>query len=50
MRNNSSRMLLGILCFSVGIAVILSMILPSWIWTSLIAFTLIGCGVLLFLY
>ncbi|MBS5026145.1 MAG: 2-oxoglutarate translocator [Romboutsia timonensis] len=50
MKNSSLRRLFGILCFSVGLAIILSMILPNWIWTSLIAFTLMGCGVLFFLY
>lgn len=48
MRNNSKG-LLGILCLSTGSAVILSMILPNWIWTALTAFVLIGCGVLFFL-
>lgn len=50
MKNSSSRRLFGIVCFSVGVAVILAMILPNWIWMSLIAFTLMGCGVLFFLY
>lgn len=49
MKNSSLRRLFGILCFSVGLAIILSMILPNWIWMSLIAFTLIVCGAL-FLY
>lgn len=49
MKNNSSKRLFGIVCFSVGVAVILSIILPNWIWTSLIAFTLMGCGVLFFI-
>jgi len=49
MKNSNSRKLLGVLCFSVGVAILLSMILPNWIWMSLIAFTLIVCGAL-FLY
>jgi len=49
MRNNSKG-LLGILCLATGGAVILSMILPNWIWTVLTALVLIGCGVLFFLY
>ncbi|WP_042271777.1 hypothetical protein [[Clostridium] dakarense] len=47
---NQSKGLLGIVCLATGAAVILSMILPNWIWTALTAFVLIGCGVLLFLY
>lgn len=50
MKKSSSTKLFGIVCFSIGVAVILSIILPNWIWMSLIAFTLIGCGVLFFLY
>ncbi|MGL5315982.1 MAG: 2-oxoglutarate translocator [Peptostreptococcaceae bacterium] len=49
MRSNS-KSLLGIICLATGGAVILSMILPNWIWTALTAFVLIGCGVLFFLY
>ena len=49
MRSNS-KSLLGIICIATGGAVILSMILPNWLWTALTAFVLIGCGVLLFLY
>ena len=49
MRSNS-KVLLGIICLAMGGAVILSMILPNWIWTSLTAFVLIGSGILLFLY
>jgi hypothetical protein len=47
---NDSKSLLGVLCLSIGSAVILSMILPGWIWTAVTALTLIGCGVLFFLY
>ncbi|MGL6105348.1 2-oxoglutarate translocator [Romboutsia sp.] len=47
---NNSKSLLGIICLATGIAVILSMILPNWIWTVLTAFVLIGCGILFFLY
>ena len=49
MRSNS-KALLGIICLSMGGAVILSMILPNWIWTLMSAFVLIGSGLLLFLY
>ncbi len=49
MRNNSKG-LLGILCLATGGVLILSMILPNWIWTVLTALVLIGCGVLFFLY
>lgn len=48
MKNNKG--LLGILCLATGSAVILSMILPGWIWTTATALVLIGCGVLFFLY
>ncbi|CEI73734.1 Hypothetical protein FRIFI_2206 [Romboutsia hominis] len=47
---NSSKVLLGMLCLSTGGAVLLSMMLPGWIWTLLTAVILIGCGVLLFFY
>ena len=47
---NSSKVLLGMLCLSTGGAVLLSMMLPGWIWTLLTAIILIGCGVLLFFY
>ncbi|GAA3651760.1 2-oxoglutarate translocator [Asaccharospora irregularis] len=46
---NQSQVLLGVLCVASGIALILSIVLPNWIWSSLIALLLIGCGVLLFL-
>ena len=49
MRKNSKG-LLGILCLATGGVLILSMILPNWIWTVLTALVLIGCGVLFFLY
>lgn len=49
MKNNSKN-LLGLVCLATGCAVILSMILPNWIWTALTAFVLIGCGILFFLY
>ncbi|MEX8341591.1 hypothetical protein ACK2FO_05575 [Clostridioides difficile] len=48
MRNNKSKVLLGILCLATGMAVILSMLLPGWIWSALTALILIGCGALLF--
>ncbi|HBM7275561.1 TPA: 2-oxoglutarate translocator [Clostridioides difficile] len=48
MRNNKSKVLLGILCIATGMAVILSMLLPGWIWSALTALILIGCGALLF--
>ncbi|RDY28682.1 2-oxoglutarate translocator [Romboutsia weinsteinii] len=47
---NQSKGLLGILCLATGAALILSMILPNWIWSALTALLLVGCGVLLFLY
>lgn len=47
---NNSKALLGILCLATGGTVILSMILPNWIWTLLVAIALIGCGVFFFLY
>ncbi|MDU7965847.1 MAG: 2-oxoglutarate translocator [Paeniclostridium sordellii] len=46
---NQYRSLLGILCLSTGITVILALILPSWIWSILLAIVLIGCGVMLFM-
>lgn len=45
-----SKGLLGILCLATGCAVFLSMILPNWIWSGVMALLLIGCGVILFLY
>lgn len=47
---NQSKGLLGIICMATGGAVILSMILPNWIFSIITALVLIGCGVLLFLY
>jgi len=47
---NQSKGLLGIICIATGAALIMSMILPNWIFSMLIAIVLIGCGVLLFLY
>ncbi|MEF9990897.1 MAG: 2-oxoglutarate translocator [Romboutsia sp.] len=47
---NKSKGLLGTLCLATGASVILSMILPGWIWSAVVALLLIGCGVLLFLY
>ena len=47
---NQSKGLLGIICMATGAAVIISMILPNWIFSMLTALVLIGCGVLLFLY
>ena len=47
---NQSKGFLGILCLATGATVILSMILPNWIFTAITALILIGCGVLLFLY
>ena len=46
---NQYRSLLGILCLATGITVILALILPSWIWSILLALVLIGCGVMLFM-
>ncbi|QJA09216.1 2-oxoglutarate translocator [Romboutsia sp. CE17] len=47
---NQSKGLLGIICIATGAAVIMSMILPSWIFSTLTALVLIVCGVILFLY
>ncbi len=47
---NQSKGVLGVICLATGAAVLLSMILPNWIWTALTSFVLIGCGVALFLY
>ncbi|RDY24869.1 2-oxoglutarate translocator [Romboutsia maritimum] len=47
---NQSKGLLGIICLATGATVILSMILPNWIWLAITALLLISCGVLLFLY
>lgn len=47
---NQSKNILGIICLATGITVLLSMILPNWIWTALTSFVLIGCGIALFLY
>ncbi|MGL5347376.1 MAG: 2-oxoglutarate translocator [Peptostreptococcaceae bacterium] len=49
MRSNS-KSILGVICVATGGALILSMILPNWIWTSLTAFVLIGCGIMFLLY
>ncbi|MDR0879920.1 MAG: 2-oxoglutarate translocator [Clostridioides sp.] len=48
MRNNKNRVLLGMLCIATGVATILALILPGWIWSTLAALILIGCGTLLF--
>lgn len=45
MRRNSKAML-GLVAISIGTTSILSMLLPSWMWTLIVAGTLIGCGVL----
>lgn len=47
---NQSKELLGIICMATGATVIISMILPNWIFSILTALILIVCGVLLFLY
>lgn len=47
---NQSKGLLGIICMATGAALIISIILPNWIFSILAALILIGCGVLLFLY
>lgn len=49
MRSNYKN-LLGVICIATGGAVIISMILPNWIWTSLTALVLIGCGLMFLLY
>ncbi|MDR1773694.1 MAG: 2-oxoglutarate translocator [Clostridioides sp.] len=49
MRNNKYRLIIALICISTGIATVLSIILPGWIFTTLAAVILIGCGVLLFL-
>ncbi|MBU5306670.1 2-oxoglutarate translocator [Clostridioides mangenotii] len=46
--NNKSKVLIGMLCLSIGVATILSLVLPGWIWSTLTALILIGCGALLF--
>lgn len=45
MRRNS-RALLGFISISVGVSIIISMILPNWIWGVIVSGMLIGCGVL----
>ncbi|MFI3210592.1 MAG: 2-oxoglutarate translocator [Peptostreptococcaceae bacterium] len=44
MRRNS-KVLLGLFSISIGISTILSLLLPNWMWTLVVAGTLIGCGV-----
>lgn len=47
---NQSKGLLGILCLATGATLLLSILLPNWIWSGLCALLLIGCGALLFFY